>query len=364
MAAVCGLCCVTVWFVHKGKPMGRINMGARLLMALAIAAGLAGAAPLWAQAAPPASPQPPAVEIKDLPILGLAQVSVMVSDLAKARAFYGDVLGFAEAFTLKDRAGTIRSVYFKINDDQYLELLPVAKVELIRQTRLVVQASNLRKLHEIYVAQGLQPGAISTGADGNPVFRITAPNGAALDFIEYAKASRQARLKGKLLGPNRIATRLLHAGTMVRDEPTKAFFRSLGWGRLLPGPRGDYIETPATDRNLETKNPPLDPENPATLPQYTREVYGAVYHFALEINDMHAARETLKARGGFDDVRLRTAVGNNRHWLIHLFDQDGSRVELMSRDTVPDAIPAFSVMPPGPPAPPILATTRGVYPWP
>lgn len=335
-------------------------MRARLLMAAGIALGLVAHAPLRAQAAPP----PPPVEIKDLPILGLAQVSVTVSDLAKARAFYGDVLGFAEAFTLKDKAGAIRSVYFKVNDDQYIELLPVAKVELIRQARLVVQASDVRKLRDIYVGQGLVPGAITTGADGNPMFRIVAPNGTPLDFMEYAKGSRQSRLMGKLLGTNRVSTRLLHAGTMVRDEPTKAFFRSLGWGRLLPGPRGDYVETPASDRNLETKNPPLDPENPVTLPQYTREVYGAVYHFALEIDDMHAARETLKRRGGFDDMRLRTAVGNNRHWLIHLFDGDGSRVELMSRDTVPADIPTFSVMPPGPPAPPILATTRGVYPWP
>jgi lactoylglutathione lyase len=335
-------------------------MRAGTLMATGLALGLAVASPLLAQAAAP----PLAAEIEDLPILGLAQVSVSVSDLAKARTFYGDVLGFAEAFTLKNKRGIIRSVYFKVNDDQFIELLPAAKVELVRQMRLVVQASDLKKLHTIYAAQGLAPGEISKGADGNPMFRLTAPNGTALDFMNYVPTSRQSRLKGKLLGENRISTRLLHAGTMVRDEPTKAFFRTLGWGRLLPGPRGDYIETPASDRNLETKNPPLDPENPATLPQYTREVYGAVYHFALEIDDMHRAREALKRRGGFDDVRLRTAVGNNRHWLIHLFDGDGSRVELMSKDVVPAEIPAFSVMPPGPPGPPILATQRGVYPWP
>lgn len=338
-------------------------MRAGVLIAAGMALGLVMGAPIQAQSAAPPQAPPPA-EIKDLPVLGLAQVSVKVSDLAKARAFYGNVLGFAEAFTLKDKKGAVTSVYFKVNDEQYIELLPVPQVELVRQARLVVQASDLKKLHAIYVAQGLNPGAISKGTDGNPLFRITAPNGAALDFMEYLATGRQMRLKGKLLGDSRISTRLLHAGTMVRDEPTKAFFRQLGWGRLLPGPRGDYIETPASDRNLETKNPPLDPENPATLPQYTSEVYGAVYHFALEINDMHAARETLKQRGGFDDVRLRTAVGNNRHWLIHLFDGDGSRVELMSRDTVAAEIPAFSVMPPGPPAPPILATTRGVYPWP
>jgi catechol 2,3-dioxygenase-like lactoylglutathione lyase family enzyme len=320
-------------------------------------------APVLAGQGAPAAAAPAAI-INDLPILGLAQVSIKVSDLAKARHFYGNVLGFAEAFTIRDKAGRISSLYMKVNDEQFVELIPVETIELVRQARLVIQSSNLAALHRIYAEKGLQPGPISIGPDGNPLFRVLAPNGFPLDFIEYAAGSRQARLKGKLLDAKRISGRLLHAGTMVRDDATKAFFQSLGWGKLLPGARGDYIETPATDRNLETKNPPLDPNNPATLGQYTREVHGAVYHFALEIDDMHAAREQLKRRGGYDDVRLRAAVGNNRHWLIHLFDLDGSRVELMSRDKVADDIPAFSVMPPGPPAKPILATQRGVYPWP
>lgn len=79
---------------------------------------------------------------------------------------------------------------------------------------------------------------------------------------------------------------------------------------------------------------------------------------------MYAVREELKRRGNYDDVRLRTAVGNNRHWLIHLFDPDGSRTEFMSRETVPYDVPSFSVMPPGPPAAPIKAVQKGVYPWP
>lgn len=314
-------------------------------------------------AARPATPimQPAA----NLPILGLAQISVKVSDLAKSRAFYGKVLGFPEAFTLKDKAGRVTSVYFKVNDDQYIELVPGLKPdELVRETRLVVQASDLRKLQQILAERGVKPGPITKGPDGNPVFRAVAPNGFPMDFIEYAPDSMQGKLRGKLLSPDRISTHLLHAGTMVTDDDTRAFFQRLGWGRTLPGDRGDYIETPSSDRNLETKNPPLDPENPATKAQYTREVYGAVYHLSLEIEDMHAARELLKQRGGFDDVRLRTAVGNNRHWLLHLFDPDGTRAELMSKEVLPDSVPSFSVMPPGPPAPPILATTRGVYPWP
>lgn len=319
-------------------------------------------------AAPPAAPAAAATTpvISDLPIVGLAQVTLKVSDLGKSRAYYSGVLGFPEAFDLKDASGKITSAYFKVNDEQYIELVPGLKPDdLVRQVRLVIQTSDIEKLHGLYEQRGVNPGPITKGPDGNPVFRAVAPNGFPVDFLQYAADSKQGQLKGKLLSADRISTHLLHAGTMVKDDPSKDFLQNkLGFGRRLPGDRGEYIELPASDRNLETKNPPLDPNNPATLAQYTREVSGAVYHFSLEIGDMHAARELLKKRGGFDDVRLRVAVGNNRHWLLHLFDPDGTRAELMSTDTLPTEIPAFSVMPPGPPGPPILAKQQGVYPWP
>ena len=56
-------------------------------------------------------------------ILGLAHVAFYVRDLAKARTFYKDFLGFdEEPFTLKKNDGAERIVFIKINDRQYLEL--------------------------------------------------------------------------------------------------------------------------------------------------------------------------------------------------------------------------------------------------
>ena len=53
------------------------------------------------------------------------------------------MLGLPEAFTVKDDAG-ITSAYFKVNDDQYIEITPTLKPgELIRQARVVFQSSDL-----------------------------------------------------------------------------------------------------------------------------------------------------------------------------------------------------------------------------
>jgi lactoylglutathione lyase len=56
-------------------------------------------------------------------VLGIAHYSIFVSDLAKARAFYEDFLGYEEAFTLPKPDGTVQMAFVKINDRQYLELV-------------------------------------------------------------------------------------------------------------------------------------------------------------------------------------------------------------------------------------------------
>ena len=305
--------------------------------------------------------------VSDLPILGLAQVTFKVSDMEKSRAFYGGILGYPEAFRLRDPATKAWSIYYKINDDQFVELVPGLRTdELVREPRIAIEAADLRKLRAIYVERGLSPTPIKKGVDGNPVFRIVAPNGYPFDFLQYAPNSQQSKLRGKLLTSERISTKMLHSGTFANNDAMRDFVQNkLGFGRRLPGGRGDYVEILSFDRNRETKNPPLDGNNPATFGQFVREVYGAVYHWALIVPDIRATRDYLQKRGGYDDVRVRTAVGNNRRWLLHVYDPDGTRVEIMSADLVPNDIPSFSVMQPGPNVgPPIPPKSPGVYAWP
>ena len=302
-----------------------------------------------------------------LPVIGIAGVTFKVSDLSKARAYYEGVLGMPEAFEIKDSSGKTTSVYFKINDDQFIEVTPTLKPgELIRQARVVFQSSDLEQLHSLYAARGLNPGKISKGPDGNPIFRVVDPEGNNLDFLQYVEGSQQTRLRGKLTGPARVSTHMAHVGIMVKDraDVTSFYYEKLGFtqGRLAEG-RGEYIETPSSDRNTETKYPPLDPNNPATNDQFVREQYGAVQHIGLEVADIRATRDQVQKRGGYTDLQVRAHVGNNRHWLVHIFDPDGSRTEIVET-ALQNSLPPMTVMAPGPPASPILPKTPGVLPWP
>ena len=60
----------------------------------------------------------------DVPLAGIASITFRVSDLDKARRYYQGVLGLPEAFTTSDSAGRAASVFFKVNDDQYIEVVP------------------------------------------------------------------------------------------------------------------------------------------------------------------------------------------------------------------------------------------------
>lgn len=272
-------------------------------------------------------------------------------------------------FTLKDEAGRLGSIFFKVNDDQYVEVMPgLSPGGVNRQVRVVFQSSDLARLHSVYSERGLKPTAIRKGPDGNPVFRVIGPDNATLDFVEYASGSQQTLARGKFLDASRISTRLQHVGIYTKDrDSVLSFYQDkLGFarGRDIPGDRGDYIETPGSDRNLETKFPPLDPNNPATRAQYEREVMGAVQHMGIEVPDMKAARDVAQERAGFTDLQVRVHVGNNRHWLMHLFDPDGSRTEFVET-AMQSTLPPMTVMAPGRAvAPPILPTTPGEIPWP
>jgi len=123
----------------------------------------------------------------DVPLVGIASITFRVSDLDKARRYYQGVLGLTEAFTTSDSAARTTSVFFKINDDQYIEVVSgLAPSVINREARVTFQSTDLNRLHDVYAARGLNPSAINRGLDGNPVFRVIGPDDAALDFVQYA----------------------------------------------------------------------------------------------------------------------------------------------------------------------------------
>jgi len=263
-------------------------------------------------------------------ITGLASVGFRVSDLENARRFYTGVLGFEQAFLLKESPGAVERVFLKVNDAQFIELQPgLAAGEKVRMTHLVLETADARRLHRLLEQRALAPSPLTKRPDGNLGFRLRDPEGTSLEFVEYLPGGLQAGARGRFLGPRRVSTHLRHAGVTAGDlERALAFYRDqlglvetwrggpseaeLRWINLrLPGPRGDYIEL------MLYATPP------------NRQQLGSMQHICLEVPDIQAAYQQAVRQGWQDEERFRPRIGRNGRWLANLFDPDGSRTELM-----------------------------------
>jgi lactoylglutathione lyase len=288
------------------------------------------------------------MSLDELPLMGIANPTFKVADLVKARGFYHNIMGFDEAFDIKDSAGKVTSAYFKVNDDQYIEVAITPELkpgDRDREARIVFQSTNLEKLHALYESRGLNPGKIETGPDGNPVFRVVSPEGRKFDFLQYAATSEQGKSRGKFLSPDRTSIHIWHVGVMTKDSTASGpFYAKLGLASLRTDRRGEYVETPSGDQNTETK-PPLK-DTPETHDRYESEQWGAANHIGLEVTDMRYVRDALQKRGGYDDLRVRAHVGGSRHWLMFVFDPSGTRMEMMESATQ-EVLPSNTVMKPG-----------------
>ncbi len=284
-----------------------------------------------------------------VPITCLAHIAFRVSDLEQGRRFYGGVLGFQEAFDIRDSNGGVTKAFFKINDDQYIVVMPNLKEELRRVDHIAVLTRDVDDLHHVFVARGLNPSAIVNGDDGNRRFRIIDPEGSQLDFLQYMPDSLQSRARGRFIDERRISTKVYHFGLpLLKGQETLAFYRDrmgfvIGSGgtsptAILPGNSGEYLELLTRAVDTETKDPPLDPNVPATRDQYVREQNGSIDHICLSVPDIRVASNLAKTRGEYDDKRVAPRLGFNRHWLMNIFDSDGSRTELMEPTPIPAPI--------------------------
>src|SRR5262245_56674829 len=112
----------------------------------------------------------------------LAGVSFTVADLGKARQFYKDVFGFEEVFDHKDAVGKTTSVFFKINDDQFLEFSP-GDVEGFRLDRVTLSTTDLNVAATALKKQDITPGEVAKAADGSESFNIRDPDRTEIRFV-------------------------------------------------------------------------------------------------------------------------------------------------------------------------------------
>lgn len=283
-------------------------------------------------------------------ILGDAHVAFYVSDLAKARAFYEDFLGYAEPYTLKKPDGADRIAFIKINEDQYLELFTEAPAHQDGQlNHISFQTDDAERMRVYLASKGVKvPDKVGVGQIKNLNFNINDPDGHKVEIVQYADDGWTRREKGKFLPGTRIATRMAHFGALIGDldASVKFYHDILGFEEFWRGGGSPLVLSWVNMRVPDGKDyfelmlygaPPTD------------EQRGTRNHICLEVPDIQKAVAILEARrtraGYTRAIEIKTGVNQKRQ--ANLFDPDGTRVELMEPNTI-DGKPAPSSAAPPP----------------
>jgi lactoylglutathione lyase len=290
-------------------------------------------------AAPPPRPR----------ITGVAHIALYSADITKSRAYYLDLLGFREVFSLTSANGSLSMTFIKVNDRQYIELFPEAAPATDRLNHISVEVDDAEAMRAYLASQGVAvPDKVATGRIGNSNFTVKDPDGHGLEFVQYQPRGWTVRDKGKALDGPRISTRIAHVGILVGAlEPAMRFYRDIlgfheTWRGSRDGKRLDWVTMRVPDGTDYIEFMLYD-----QIPAATAR--GTQHHLCLEVHDIDKSLADLESRPERRNYArpLEIRTGINRRRQLNLFDPDGTRSELMEAATV-DGRPAPSSTAPPP----------------
>ena len=279
------------------------------------------------------------------PITGVAHAALYVKDIEASRAFYKDLLGYQEPFSLPNAEGGIHLTFIKVNDRQYIELFPEREAGTDRLYHISIETDDAEAMRAYLASQGVTvPDSVTKGRIGNLNFNVFDPDGHQVEIVQYMPDGWSLRDQGKFMSDARISTRLKHVGIIVTNLDASLKFyqgvlgfqetwrasrdgKKLSWVNLRVAEGDDYVELMLYDE----------------LPPVERR--GVPHHLCLEVPDMEPAAATARERaariGYTRPIEARTGINRKRQ--LNLYDPDGTRVEFMEPRTVDEkAAEAFT----------------------
>jgi lactoylglutathione lyase len=256
------------------------------------------------------------------PVLGLAHVRVMASDLGKARAFYGGLLGLPEV----PQASPVVAV-FRVNDRQRIIVRsPLPPDRDDRFVDVAFETSSVADMQRHLTSRSIEAREEPDAGEGDGrAIETSDPDGHRIRLIQLTAGPMMAPAPDR-----RISRRVLHAGLTVRDAAAAdRFYKDvLGFGEIW---RGGRPEGAVNWINMRVPEGTDYLEYMLTTAMPDRRQLGTAHHIALLVPDIQAALETVRARTAPDDANHRAVpqIGVNRRWQLNVYDPDGTRIEFM-----------------------------------
>jgi lactoylglutathione lyase len=314
-------------------------------------------------------------------LVGLSHIAVRVKDLSAARHFYGDLLGYQEAFAVrKDHTAVVgggfpqdevAAVFFKVNNRQYIVVIPETSPDQPRYVGAAIETDNAEGMRAFLKSLGY---AVPDKVDKTPTFdlafQVKDPDGNSYEIMQYTPESLSVQTFGKFLSADRASTRILHVGISITKQQTadfytKAFSLREFWradptmtapGRPSAAPTGgpvlaslSNLKLPEADDYIEWSLVHARPAGATSANNANNGGRGTGGgglgggHIALIVPDMAKAVEFVKAKPAWKDyaraAQQESHVGVNHKWQGNFFDPDGTRSEFMEADTA-DGLPS------------------------
>lgn len=260
------------------------------------------------------------------PVWGIAKMTFLVSDFQLARAYYGEFLGFDEAFSYPSDSGKIIS--FKVNDRQFLEFIEDKDAK--GKTRLVAVSFETEDVAQMRVYLGDKgvkvPANVTEDATGNKVILVHDSHRVPVEFMQFGKNSLHLLSRGKYLSERRISKRFHHVGLYCKEvlDDDPFWVGIMGCKELWRYPEShhqkvemNYLQLPDCVENIE--HYPSDDIN--------------FSHPCFLVDDMQETIYTLKKRQGNNKL-AKPVVGKGKRWLLNLKNDDGTKVEFTEAHTI------------------------------
>jgi catechol 2,3-dioxygenase-like lactoylglutathione lyase family enzyme len=306
----------------------------------------------------------PAQTAKRPRLIGLSQIVVRAHDLNASRRFYGALLGFEEAISvLKDQtavphggmpADQVSSVFFKVNNRQYIVVMPESSPEEPRFVRYTVETDDAEAMRLYLKSLGFPvPAKTAPTPTGDIGFLTADADGNAVGIMQYTPASLSVRNVGRNLAADRTSDRIIHAGFGISKPESLRFY-------LEGFAVHEFWRSDATMRALgaaapanpaPAKGPLLSSLSNLKLPESDDYIEFGISrngpparssgHIALATPDMTKTLAAIEARPAFKTYtgKHEAHVGINHKWQGNFFDPDGTRTEFMEHDTA-DGLPS------------------------
>ena len=275
----------------------------------ALAVLVAQPSSMLAQKAPVARP----------PITGIAQVFVYSSDMAKARHFYGEFLGFPESGRMHQR--------YRVNAKQWIQVDPLPPGVANHLESIAFATPNVEHMRIYLMDKGIQvPDQVTVGKDGSRMLWLKDPEGHRIEFIQAAARERWTPAE-KLEKP--VSHNILHAGFIVHDRAAEnRFYRDVlgfrqAWQGGMKDNKTDWVDMQVPDGGEWIEYMVHGPQAASANES------GVLNHFSLGVVSVHKAQTLLEQRDWHPSGREKPQIGRDGKWQLNLYDPDGTRVEMM-----------------------------------